>query len=271
MEGKFFLFLGLVLAGIAGTYFIFLEQDLDSLNTKLIVTRQNTTSYQGQIDQIKYQMQNKNTVADLVKSTASLKAEKEKITEEIKALNEAHLAQVESLRAAIAQIRRETVGMSFDELALTSGIPLKKAMIQEVSEDEIVIKHSLGIRRATSKDWPAALKDRLRPGALADTKPMAATEPMPAPAAANGEEAKKKHVKKIAEAEVATAKMKRDLLALEQQLQQAESDLNTNLSASRKYYTEVRRNQFRTQVQALQARIGSAEDALNRLRTEQPQ
>ncbi len=82
-------------------------------------------------------MQNKNAVADLVKYTASLKAEKEKITEEIKALNEAHLAQVESLRAAIAQIRRETVGMSFDELALTSGMPLKKAMIQEVSEDEI--------------------------------------------------------------------------------------------------------------------------------------
>ncbi len=126
MEGKFFVFLGLVLAGIAGTYFIFLEQDLDSLNTKLIVTRQNTTSYQGQIDQIKYQMQNKNAVADLVKYTASLKAEKEKITEEIKALNEAHLAQVESLRAAIAQIRRETVGLSFDELVLTSGTPLKK-------------------------------------------------------------------------------------------------------------------------------------------------
>ena len=78
MEGKFFLFLGLVLAGIAGTYFIFLELELDSLNAKLIVTRQNTTSYQGHIDQIKYQMQNRNTVADLVKSTASLKAEKEK-------------------------------------------------------------------------------------------------------------------------------------------------------------------------------------------------
>jgi|JI6StandDraft_1071083.scaffolds.fasta_scaffold00973_6 predicted nucleic acid-binding Zn-ribbon protein len=271
MEGKFFLFLGLVLAGIAGTYFIFLEQDLDSLNTKLIVTRQNTTSYQGQIDQIKYQMQNKSTVAELVKSTASLKAEKEKITDEIKTLNEAHLDQVESLRTAIAQIRRETVGLSFDELVLTSGAPLKKAMIQEVSEDEIVIKHSLGIRRAISKEWPIALKERLRPGALADTKPVAVNEPMPASLIPNGEDARKKHAKKIAEAEGATSKMKRDLLALEQQLQQAESDLNTNLSASRKYYTEVRRNQFRSQVQALQVRIGSAEDALNRLRTEQPQ
>jgi len=271
MEGKFFLFLGLVLAGIAGSYFIFLEQDLDSLNTKLIVTRQNTNSYQGQIDQIKYQMQNKNTVADLVKSTASLKAEKEKITDEIKALNEAHLAQVESLRAAIAQIRRETVGLSFDELVLTSGTPLKKAMIQDVTEDEIVIKHSLGIRRATSKEWPTALKERLRPGALADTKPVVAAKPMPDPALANGEEARKKQAKKITDAELATSKMRRDLLALEQQLQQAESELNTNLSASRKYYTEVRRNQFRTQVQALLAQIGSAEDALNRLRTEQPQ
>jgi predicted nucleic acid-binding Zn-ribbon protein len=271
MEGKFFVFLGLVLAGIAGCYFIFLEQDLDSLNTKLIVTRQNTTSYQGQIDQIRYQMQNKNTVTDLLKSTASLKAEKEKITDEINSLYEAHREQVESLRAAIAQIRRETVGMSFDELVLTSGASLKKAMIQEVSEDEIVIKHSLGIRRANSKEWPSALKDRLRPGALADTKPVAVGEPMPAPSVSNGEEARKKHAKKIAEAEIATSKMKRDLQALEQQLQQAEFELNTNLSASRKYYTEVRRNQFRTQVQALQSRIGSAEDALNRLRIEQPQ
>jgi predicted nucleic acid-binding Zn-ribbon protein len=270
MEGKFFLFLGLALAGIAGCFFIYMEQDLASLNTKLIVARQTATSYQGQIDQVQLQMQNKHKVTELVKSTEGLKEEKEKLANEIKALNEAYLMHVESLRAAITRIRQETVGLTFDELVLTSGAPLKSAMIQEVSEDEVVIKHSLGIRRATSKEWPIELKDRLRPGALADTKPVVAAKPMPDPVPDNGDEARKKHAKKVSEATTATAKMKRDLSALEQQLSQAEAELSTNLSASRKYYAEVRRNQLRAQVQAQQSRVAAAEDALNQMRAEQP-
>lgn len=215
-------------------------------------------------------MQNKSKVAELVKSSEALKEQKAKLETEVSALKDAHPALVEDLRAAIAKIRRETVGMNFDELAFANGSPLRNSTIQEVSEDGIVVKHSLGIRRAPAAEWPASLKERLRPGALADTQAQPpAAAPMPT-TADDAEEARKKHAKKVLDAELATEKMKRELEAMEQQLQQAESDLATNLSASRKYYTEARRNQYRTQVLSLKSRVAAAETALRRLQAEQP-
>ncbi|GEP43791.1 hypothetical protein [Brevifollis gellanilyticus] len=274
MDGKIFLYLILIGAALGGSYKLYLDQDLGELNTKLIVVRQEMTGVQSQIDQISGQLQRRSSVTDLTKTLATLKDEKVRLEAEIQAVEAERPALTEGIRAAIAQIRQQTVGMRFDELSLATGSPLKNALIQEVSDDEIVIKHSLGIRRARASEWNADLKERLRPGALADTKPVADAAAPPAPVSSAPEgvmsEARQKHGKKILDAQLATQKMQRDLTSLEDLLMQAEKELNSNPSASRKYYIEGRRTQYAGQIAAQKARVSAAQDALRRLEAEPP-
>jgi chromosome segregation ATPase len=273
MDGKIFLYLILLGAAVGGSYKLYLDQDLGELNTRLAVVRQEMTGVQSQIDRISSQLQRRSSVIDLTKTIAALKEEKARLETEILAVEAERPALTEGIRAAIAQIRQQTVGMRFDELTLTTGAPLKNALIQEVSDDELVIKHSLGIRRARVNEWTADLKERLRPGALADTKPVvAAAASAPDPVIRDGvmSEARQKHGKKILDAQLATEKLRRDLASLEELLRQAENELNSNPSASRKYYIEVRRNQYAGQVAAQKSRVSAAQDALRRLEAEPP-
>lgn len=274
MDGKIFFYLLLLCGAIGGSYALYLDQDTDALNTRTVVARQEMAGVQSQINLVSTQIERRSAVTELNKTLASLKEEKTRLEAEVQSVEAARPALVESMRAAISQIRQQTVGMRFDELALITGSPLKDALIQEVSDDEIVIKHSLGIRRAASSDWPADLKDRLRPGALADAKPVVAAASAPAPESATSadgmSEAHRKHEKKVLEAQLATEKMERDLASLRQMLKQAESELSSNPSASRKYYIEVRRNTYSAQVQAQEAKVSAASAALRRLQAEQP-
>jgi chromosome segregation ATPase len=64
--------------------------------------------------------------------------------------------------------------------------------------------------------------------------------------------------------------MQKDLAALKQQLSQAESDMNSATSATRKFYTKSRRDQISLQVQALQSRVTHAEIELKRIEGSPP-
>jgi hypothetical protein len=272
MNGKFLFLAILLVAAMAGCYAIFLEQDMDHLRSKTIVARQNITNLESQIRQLSQTMENKGMVAELMKTVNFLKEENTSLEDLLKKEEARYQPLVEAHRAAIAQVRRETVGRSYDELVLSNGTVLKAAMIQQVGEDELVIKHSLGIRRAPSKEWPAELKARLVPGALADTKPVAEA-PAPAevmPAAGVESEALKKHKKKLLDGELATKRIVQDLASLEKQLKDIESELSNDISASRKYYAEQRRDFLRAQVTAQKSRVTAAQEALARLQAEQP-
>lgn len=273
MDGKIFLYILLLVGAFGGSYKMYLDQATGELNTRLVVVRQEMHGLQSQIDQLSGQIQRRGAIADLTKTISNLKEEKTRLDAEIQGIKAERPALTEQLRAAIAQIRQQTVGMRFDELTLVTGSPLKGAVIQDVSDDEIVIKHSLGIRRAPASDWTADLKERLRPGDLADTKPVAAAAPAPVAQTTSADgmsEAYKKHEKKLLEAQLATEKMERDLLSLQQLLKQAETELEGNPSASRKYYIEGRRTQYGAQVNAQQARVTAAQQALRRLQAEKP-
>ncbi len=275
MDGKILLYILLLGGALGGSYKLYLDQSMGDLNTRLVVARQELVGVQSQIDQLSGQIQRRAEIAELTKTIANLKNEKNQIDVEIQKLQAERPGLTEQLRASITRIRQQTVGMRFDELVLVTGSPLKGAVIQEVSDNEIVIKHSLGIRRAPVSDWTADLKDRLRPGDLADTLPVAsAPAPSPAPAEpVTGDgmsEARRKHEKKVLDAQLATEKMERDLMAIEDGLKQAESELNANPSASRKYYIEGRRNHFANQLAGQKSRVAAARDALRRLQAEQP-
>lgn len=273
MNGKFLFLAILLVAAMAGCYAIFLEQDMDHLRSKTIVARQNITNLESQIRQLSQTMENKGMVAELMKTVNSLKEENTSLEDLLKKEEARYQPLVEAHRAAIAQVRRETVGRSYDELVLSNGTVLKAAIIQQVGEDELVIKHSLGIRRTPSKEWPAELKARLVPGALADTKPVAEA-PAPAaeviPAAGVESEALKKHKKKLLDGELATKRFAQDLATLETQLKDIEKELSNDISASRKYYAEQRRDFLRAQVTAQKSRVTAAQEALARLQAEQP-
>ncbi len=274
MNGKFIFFAILLLAAMGGSYSIFLEQDMDQLRTKTIVARQNITNLESQISQLRQSMENKSMAAELLKTVNSLKEENVALEDLLKKEEAGYQPLVDAHRAAIAQVRRETVGRSYDELVLSNGTVLKTAIIQQVGEDEIVIKHSLGIRRTPAKEWPSELKERLVPGALADTKPaaeepaVAPVETIPTPGVES--EALKKHKKKLLDGELATKRFTQDLAALGKQLIDIESELSKDISASRKFYAEQRRDFLRAQVTAQKSRVTAAQEALARLQAETP-
>ena len=275
METKFFIYLFLLLGMFGGIYAVFINQDTDMLNQKLILARQSATNIQGTIERTSQQIEQRKEVAALVQTTESRKSEKEALEKEIQAIQAAEPALAEAMNQAIIQVRRESVGMSFPELTLTGGVVLKNAQIQRVDEQEVVFKHSDGVKRARLADLPADLKDRLRLGALAalsTTAPAAAesSTPVTSAAMAKYEEERKKYEKKLLDAQLATERMTKDLTNLKTQLAQAESDLSAATSATKKFYSKTRRDQISLQVQAMQNRVDIASIELRRLEASAP-
>jgi predicted nucleic acid-binding Zn-ribbon protein len=278
MESKFYVYLLLLLAFAGGCYALFLNQDTDALNQKLIITRQSATSIQSSIDNFSRQIEQKKEVAVLIQAVEAKKAEKEALEKEITAIQDAEPALADSMKQAISRVRRESVGLDFPELTLASGITLKKAQIQRVEEEEVVFQHAEGVKRASAGDLPPDLKDRLRLGALkavedASAPKVAETATTGAPSTgsmAAYEEAKGKHEKKLLDAQLATERMRKDLENLKAQLTQAESDMSAATSATKKFYTKSRRDQVSLQVQAMQSRVDTAEIELKRLEANAP-
>ena len=275
METKFFIYLFLLLGMFGGIYAVFINQDTDMLNQKLILARQSATNIQGTIARTSQQIEQRKEVAALVQTTEARKSEKEALEKEIQAIQAAEPALAEAMNQAIIQVRRESVGMSFPELTLTGGVVLKNAQIQRVDEQEVVFKHSDGVKRARLADLPADLKDRLRLGALAALStpaPVAAesSTPVTSAAMAKYEEERKKYEKKLLDAQLATERMTKDLTNLKTQLAQAESDLSAATSATKKFYSKTRRDQISLQVQAMQNRVDIASIELRRLEASAP-
>jgi hypothetical protein len=276
MESKFYLYFVLLIGIIGGCYTMYLNQDMDALNQKLVQTKHAVSNANGQIENTQRQIDQKKEIADTIQLIETKKAEKETLLAEVKSIQDLEPALAEAMNQAIQKVRRESVGMSFPELGLVSGTQLKNAVIQKVDEEEIIIQHAEGVKRAKAADLPPELKDRFRLGALATSKPapavaMPTAEAAPtAPSAEVVSAARQKYDKKLLDARLATERMQKDLAALKQQLSQAESDMNSATSATRKFYTKSRRDQISLQVQALQSRVTNAEIELKRIEGSPP-
>jgi len=276
MESKFYLYFVLLIGIIGGCYTMYLNQDMDALNQKLVQTKHAVSNANGQIENTQRQIDQKKEIADTIQLIETKKAEKETLLAEVKSIQDLEPALAEAMNQAIQKVRRESVGMSFPELALVSGTQLKNAVIQKVDEEEIIIQHAEGVKRAKAADLPPELKDRFRLGALATSKhapdvAMPAAEAAPtAPSAEVVSAARQKYDKKLLDARLATERMQKDLAALKQQLSQAESDMNSATSATRKFYTKSRRDQISLQVQALESRVTNAEIELKRIEGSPP-
>ena len=276
MESKFYLYFVLLIGIIGGCYTMYLNQDMDALNQKLVQAKHAVSNANGQIENTQRQIDQKKEIAGTIQLIETKKAEKETLLAEVKSIQDLEPALAEAMNQAIQKVRRESVGMSFPELALVSGTQLKNAVIQKVDEEEIIIQHAEGVKRAKAADLPPELKDRFRLGALATSKhapdvAMPAAEAAPtAPSAEVVSAARQKYDKKLLDARLATERMQKDLAALKQQLSQAESDMNSATSATRKFYTKSRRDQISLQVQALQSRVTNAEIELKRIEGSPP-
>jgi hypothetical protein len=276
MESKFYLYFVLLIGIIGGCYTMYLNQDMDALNQKLVQTKHAVSNANGQIENTQRQIDQKKEIADTIQLIETKKAEKETLLAEVKSIQDLEPALAEAMNQAIQKVRRESVGMSFPELGLVSGTQLKNAVIQKVDEEEIIIQHAEGVKRAKAADLPPELKDRFRLGALATSKPapavaMPTSEAAPtAPSAEVVSAARQKYDKKLLDARLATERMQKDLAALKQQLSQAESDMNSATSATRKFYTKSRRDQISLQVQALESRVTNAEIELKRIEGSPP-
>jgi predicted nucleic acid-binding Zn-ribbon protein len=265
MESKFYLYFVLLIGIIGGCYTMYLNQDMDALNQKLVQTKHAVSNANGQIENTQRQIDQKKEIADTIQLIETKKAEKETLLAEVKSIQDLEPALAEAMNQAIQKVRRESVGMSFPELGLVSGTQLKNAVIQKVDEEEIIIQHAEGVKRAKAADLPPELKDRFRLGALATSKPAPT-----APSAEVVSAARQKYDKKLLDARLATERMQKDLAALKQQLSQAESDMNSATSATRKFYTKSRRDQISLQVQALESRVTNAEIELKRIEGSPP-
>lgn len=276
MESKFYLYFVLLIGIIGGCYTMYLNQDMDALNQKLVQVKHAVSNANGQIENTQRQIDQKKEIAGTIQLIETKKAEKETLLAEVKSIQDLEPALAEAMNQAIQKVRRESVGMSFPELSLVSGTQLKNAVIQKVDEEEIIIQHAEGVKRAKAADLPPELKDRFRLGALATSKPapdvaMPVAEAAPAaPSAEVVSAARQKYDKKLLDARLATERMQKDLAALKQQLSQAESDMNSATSATRKFYTKSRRDQISLQVQALQSRVTNAEIELKRIEGSPP-
>jgi hypothetical protein len=276
MESKFYLYFVLLIGIIGGCYTMYLNQDMDALNQKLVQTKHAVSNANGQIENTQRQIDQKKEIAGTIQLIETKKAEKETLLAEVKSIQDLEPALAEAMNQAIQKVRRESVGMSFPELGLVSGTQLKNAVIQKVDEEEIIIQHAEGVKRAKAADLPPELKDRFRLGALATSKPapavaMPTAEAAPtAPSAEVVSAARQKYDKKLLDARLATERMQKDLAALKQQLSQAESDMNSATSATRKFYTKSRRDQISLQVQALESRVTNAEIELKRIEGSPP-
>lgn len=277
MESKFYLYFVILIGIIGGCYTMYLNQDMDALNQKLVQTKHAVSNADGQIAKTQQQIDQKKEVAAILHLIETRKAEKESLITEIKGIQDQEPALAESMNQAIAKVRRESVGMSFPELTLAGGTTLKNAQIQKVEEEEVIIQHSEGVKRAKSADLPPDLKDRMRLGALKALKPEPKVEavaevamPTAQPSTEVVSEARKKYDKKLLDARLATERMQKDLEALKEQLSQAKSDMNSATSATRKFYTKTRHDQISLQVQAMQSRVTNAEIELKRIEGSPP-
>ncbi len=274
MESKFYLYFVLLIGIIAGCYTLYLNQDMESLNQKLVQVKHAVSNANGQIENIQRQIDQKKEIAAMLQLIEVKKAEKETLLAEVKSIQNQEPALAEGMNQSIRKIRRDSIGMNYPELAMAGGTTLKNAVIQKVEEEEVIIQHSEGVKRAKTADLTPELKDRFRLGALASSQPeTVAAAPAPAPAVPSAEavsETRKKYDKKLLEARLATERMQKDLAALKQQFSQAEMDMNSATSATRKFYTKSRRDQISLQVQALQARVTNAEIELKRIEGSPP-
>lgn len=277
MESKFYLYFVILIGIIGGCYTMYLNQDMDALNQKLIQTKHAVSNADGQIAKTQQQIDQKKEIAAILQLIETRKAEKDSLITEIKGIQDLEPALAESMNQAITKIRRESVGMSFPELTLASGTILKNAQIQKVEEEEVIIQHAEGVKRAKSADLPPALKDRLRLGALKTLKPEPKAEAPAEGAMPNAQantsvvsEARKKYDKKLLDARLATERMQKELEVLDQQLSQAKSDMNSATSATKKFYSKTRYDQINLQFQALQSRVTNAEIELKRIEGSPP-
>ncbi len=271
MDAKFFFGIIGLIGFCGGCYAFIINQDLDSLNVKLMLTRQSVASVQTQIDNISRQLDQRREVTQLIQTSEVNKAESEALEKEIQAIQDAEPALADSLNQAISRIRRESVGLEFPELTLAGGATLKKVQIQRVEENEVILKHSDGVKRASAGELPAILKDRFRLGALAKLTPAPAViAPSMSPSVATYDEAQKKYEKKLLDARLATERMRKELEAVKAQLTQAESDMAAATSATKKFYSKTRRDQISLQTQAMQSRVTNAEIELQRIEASPP-
>ncbi len=273
MEAKILIYVLLLIGAMGGSYAMYLQQESDALENSIEVTRQSINGMEGQVQQRARQFQSRQAMSQLLAASAALKEEKQKLEAEVRAEKDRLPVIQENRHQAIQKIRRETVGMAFPELTLTDGSTLRDAHIQQVLEEEVVIRHTQGIRRVQAKLLPISLRERIRPGetstSLKKIEPQT-TQPAPSATEDMKAEARSKHEKKILEASLAIDEMRHDLESLNTQLQQADSDLNEASSASRKYYAEGRRNHFRALVQDQKNKLAAAERAFSRLTAESP-
>ena len=74
METKFFIYLFLLLGMFGGIYAVFINQDTDMLNQKLILARQSVANIQGIIARTSQQIEQRKEVAALVQTTEARKS-----------------------------------------------------------------------------------------------------------------------------------------------------------------------------------------------------
>lgn len=272
MEAKFFAYLLVILAIIGLTYGIYYTQEVDDLTRDVTALERQAEGISRQIQNQQQQLGLRREVAALLGANEAKETEQQALRVEIEALKDEQPAMAEEMAQVVVKVRKASVGMAFPELTLAKGGPLKDVRIQRVEEDVVTFQHSLGITRARRDELPPDLKDRLRLERVAlAPKPVAAK-----PAQAVLEESREPpkdlsaHEKKVLEAKLTRERIAKEIPRVKDALDQVDRELETQLSASRKYYTRIRRDQLNAQHSSLQRSLDAADLALQRLEAERP-
>lgn len=272
MEAKFFGYLLVILAIIGLTYGIYYTQEVDDLTREVTALERQADGISRQIQNQQQQLGLRREVAALLGANEAKETEQQALRAEIEALKNEQPAMAEEMAQAVVKVRKASVGMAFPELALGKGDPLKDVRIQRVEEDVVTFQHSLGVTRARRDELPADLRDRLRLEKTALTPKPVAPKPVSAALEESRETPKdlSAHEKKVMEAKLARDRIAKEIPRVKAALDQVDRELETQLSASRKYYTKVRRDQLNAQHLSLQRSFDAADLALQRLEAEHP-
>ncbi len=111
----------------------------------------------------------------------------QKLTEEIAALEAKRKQLIDDFVKEVIRVRTKYKNMIIPELALLDGTVLKNVTIQEITDAEIKMAHSLGVVRVPSGNLPVSARERFRMGMspmtlLVEEKPEPASTVAAAPA-----------------------------------------------------------------------------------------
>ncbi len=273
MEGKFFVYLFMLLALVGIGYTVHVTTEIDDANRELL-------GITGQIGMLEGHIKNQTAYLELRREVSALltvvnirQKENAEIRKEIASQRDREVETRRAFEQAIARSRDQSAGLVLNDPVLPSGLRLHNARVQRVDGDITTLIHAEGISKLTPQMLPQELKERFRFGLSTEiSAPVPVTPAAPEVAATPAADADAApplgglfKPDSLPAAQAQLDRLKKNLPYLEEELKKAEAESAAATSPSKRFYVKNRLDSINKEISELKSKITTAEADIKKL------